>query len=48
MTTKTVKGVKFKDGKLVRVRTFDASKARRIAKSKTRRVVSPAKARAAR
>ena len=27
---------------------FDASKARRIAKSKTKRVVSPAKARAAR
>lgn len=39
-----------KDGKkrVVRVRKFDASKTRRIAKSKTRKVVAPAKARAAR
>lgn len=39
-----------KDGKkrVVRVRKFDASKARRIAKSKTKRVTSPARARAAR
>ena len=46
---KTVK-VTEKDGKvkLTRVRKFDASKARRIAKSKTKRVVAPAKARAVR
>ena len=39
-----------KDGKkrVVRVRKFDASKARRIAKSKTKRVTSLARARAAR
>lgn len=52
MTTKTVGKVKLteKDGKvkLTRVRRFDASKARRVAKSKTKRVVAPAKARAAR
>lgn len=52
MTTKTVGKVKLteKDGKvkLTRVRKFDASKARRIAKSKARNVVTPAKARAAR
>ena len=48
MTTKPVTGIKVKDGKLVRVRKFDASKARRIAKSKTTRVVSPAKARSPR
>lgn len=48
MTTKTIGNMKLKDGKLVRVRKFDASKARRIAKSKTRRVVTPSKARAAR
>lgn len=36
--------VKVKDGKIVRVRKFDASKARRIAKSKTKRVVSKARA----
>ena len=46
---KTVK-IDEKDGKkrVVRVRKFDASKARRIAKSKSKRVVAPAKARAAR
>lgn len=47
MTTKPVKGVKLKDGKLQRVYVYDASKKRRIVKSKTKRVVSPAKARAA-
>lgn len=44
MTTKPVKGVKVKDGKLVRVYTYDASKSRRIAKSKRQRVVSPKRA----
>ena len=52
MTTKTVGKVKLteKEGKvkLTRVRSFDASKRRKIAKSKTKRVASPAKARAAR
>lgn len=52
MATKTVGKMKVetKDGKvkLTRVRKFDASKARRIAKSKSKRVVTPAKARAAR
>ena len=44
MTTKPVKGVKIRDGKLVRVHAYDASKSRRIAKSKKRRVVAPARA----
>ena len=52
MATKTVGKMKVteKDGKvkLTRVRKFDASKARRIAKSKTKRVTSPARARAVR
>jgi hypothetical protein len=34
-----VKGVKVKDGKLVRVHSFDASKQRRIIKSKKVKVV---------
>lgn len=46
---KTVK-IDEKDGRkrVIRIRKFDASKARRIAKSKTKRVTSPARARAAR
>lgn len=46
---KTVK-IDEKDGKkrVVRVRKYDASKSRRIAKSKAKRIVTPAKARAAR
>ncbi len=52
MTTKTVGKVKLveKEGKvkLTRVRKYDASKSRRIAKSKAKRIVTPAKARAAR
>lgn len=53
MTTKTVGKVKLKtDAKgkttLARVHSYDASKTRRIAKSKKRSVVSKAKARAAR
>lgn len=52
MATKTVGRMKVveKDGKvkLTHVRKFDASKTRRIAKSKTKRATSPAKARAAR
>lgn len=54
MTTKPVKGIKIeKDAKgkpvgVKRVHVYDASKRRKIAKSKAKRVVSPAKARAAR
>ncbi len=48
MTSKPVKELEFKNGKWVRVHRFDPSKKRRIASSKTTRVVSPAKARAAR
>lgn len=45
MTSIPVKGVKVgKDGKLKRVHAYDASKARRVATSKTKHVVSPAKA----
>ncbi len=44
MTTKPVTGIKIKDGKIVRVHTYDASKSRRIANSKKRRVVSPKRA----
>lgn len=44
MTTKPVKGIKIKDGKITRVHTYDASKARKIAKAKTKRVVAPARA----
>lgn len=51
MTTKTIGKVKIeeKDGKttLKRVHSYDASKRRKIAKSKSKRVVAPAKARAA-
>ena len=54
MTSKTIGKVKtvvdLKTGKttLARVHTYDASKARKIAKSKTKRVVTPARAKAAR
>jgi len=44
MTTKPVKGIRIKDGKITRVHTYDASKSRRIAKSKRQRVVSPKRA----
>lgn len=49
MTTKTVGKVKLKTDakgktKLERVHTYDASKARKIAKAKTKRVVAPARA----
>jgi hypothetical protein len=43
-----VGGVKIKDGKLVRARRYDASAKRRIVSSKRQRVVTPAKAGAAR
>ena len=43
-----VDGVRIKDGKLVRTRRYDASAKRRIVTSKRQRVVSPAKAGAAR
>lgn len=51
MTTKTVGKVKLKtDAKgkttIARVHSYDASKTRKIAKSKKRTVVKPAKARA--
>lgn len=54
MTSKTIGKVKTKtDAKtgkttLERVHTYDASKARKIAKSKTKRVVAPARAKAGR
>lgn len=53
MTTKTVGKVKLKtDAKgkttLARVHSYNASKARKVAKSKTKRVVAPARAQAAR
>ena len=50
MTSKTVGKMKSKTDpktgktKLTRVHTYDASKTRKIAKSKTKRVVSPARA----
>jgi len=54
VTSKTIGKVKTKtDAKtgkttLERVHTYDASKARKIAKSKTKRVVAPARAKAGR
>ena len=51
-TLKTKTGEKLRPAKsgkgLERVHTYDASKARKIAKSKTKRVVAPARAKAGR
>lgn len=40
MTTKAITGYRLKDGKLVKVHRFDASKRRRIITSKKVKVVS--------
>ena len=44
MAARIGKGFKVKDGKIVQAPAYDASKKRRIAKSKRKRVVSRARA----